>query len=48
MENCRRDFLKRCALLVACRPVWRREVKGEQGALGETFAPKIGITTNTR
>ena len=48
MENCRRDFLMRCALLAACRPVWRREVKGEQGALGETFAPKIGITTNTR
>ncbi len=48
MEKSRRDFLKRCALLAACGPVWRAEVRGHQGALGQTFAPKIGITTNTR
>ena len=48
MKSNRRDFLKACTLLATCPPVWSRKAEEDQGVLGQIFAPKIGITTNTR
>lgn len=48
MKSSRRQFLKRGVLLAAGWPGTSRAVREWQGALGNNFAPKVGITTNTR
>ena len=48
MEYGRRQFCKQGIFLTAAGFGISHAVAGWQGALGESFAPRVGITTNTR